>query len=280
MSARRFAGVGLLRRPGVRWQTGGGAPSGPAYDADAQAYFDRVEGPSGDNESLEPEVKTAINDFVVGCKDDGIWDAIKASCILAGARTLDGALQPLVGTAPTNYNFVSGDYDRKTGLTGTGSEYLDTNRACNADPQNDQHVAVYTTTPESGASSYAYISGGASSFGASITEILHVSSQVYFRSRNIGGAAIGSPIPTSPAFLGVSRSASSNFGWRLGGTTTTQNTNSVTSSTLNVFVFSRSNATLLSRAEIAFYSVGESLDLSLLENRVTTLIADIASAIP
>jgi hypothetical protein len=28
-----------------------------------------------------------IDDFVRGCKADGIWNAIKASCILAGART-------------------------------------------------------------------------------------------------------------------------------------------------------------------------------------------------
>jgi hypothetical protein len=67
--------------------------------------------------------------FVNGCKADGIWNAIKASCILAGARTLNGALVPLVGTAPTNFNFVDWCYNRKTGLVGDGStKYLDSNR--------------------------------------------------------------------------------------------------------------------------------------------------------
>jgi hypothetical protein len=69
---------------------------------------------------LEIGVQSAYNDFVVGCKADGIWDAIKASCILAGARTLSGSLTPLKGAAPTNFNFVSGDYNRKTGLVGNG----------------------------------------------------------------------------------------------------------------------------------------------------------------
>jgi hypothetical protein len=57
--------------------------------------------------------------------------AIKASCILAGARTLAGALVPLAGAAPTNVGpFVSGDYNRKTGLVGDGStKYLNSNRA-------------------------------------------------------------------------------------------------------------------------------------------------------
>ena len=48
------------------------------YDADALAYFARVEGASGDNQVLETAVKDAINAFVVGCKADGIWNAIKA----------------------------------------------------------------------------------------------------------------------------------------------------------------------------------------------------------
>jgi hypothetical protein len=94
-------------------------PKAPAFDADAQAYITAVE--TADRQALEAGVRTAINDFVVGCKADGIWDAIKASCIMAGARTLTGALVPLKGTAPTNYNFVPGDYNRKTGLVGDGS---------------------------------------------------------------------------------------------------------------------------------------------------------------
>ena len=102
---------------------------GGGYDADAQAYITAVE--TADGQALETAVKDAINAFVVGCKADGIWNAIKASCILAGARTLNGVLVPLAGAAPTNNGFVGAgtDYNRKTGLLGNGSsKWLNSNR--------------------------------------------------------------------------------------------------------------------------------------------------------
>jgi hypothetical protein len=44
-------------------------------------------------------------------------------------------------------------------------------------------------------------------------------------------------------------------------------------------VFGR-NSTSLTNARLAFYSIGESLDLALLDARVTTLVAAFAAAIP
>jgi hypothetical protein len=118
--------------------------SGYSFDSDASTYIDAVE--TADGQALETGVRVAINDFVLGCKQDGIWNAIKASCILAGARTLSGALVPLVSTmpSPTNYNFVAGDYNRKTGLIADGStKYLDSNRNNSTDSQNSKHIAAY-----------------------------------------------------------------------------------------------------------------------------------------
>ncbi len=66
------------------------------YDEDAGNYIQAVE--ASDGQALAGSTTKAINNFVIGCKQDGIWNAIKASCILAGARTLAGALVPLVGT--------------------------------------------------------------------------------------------------------------------------------------------------------------------------------------
>ena len=117
------------------------------YDEDAGNYIQAVE--TADAQALEPATRKAINNFVIGCKADGTWDAIKASCILAGARTLAGALVPLVGTAPTNNGFIGigTDYVRKTGLLGDGTtKYLDSNRNNNADPQNSQHLAIWAST--------------------------------------------------------------------------------------------------------------------------------------
>jgi len=121
-------------------------------DPDAAAYITAVEAAdtaAGQTGGLEEKTKIAIDNFVLGCKADGIWSAIKASCILAGARTLSGALVPLAGTAPTNVGglFLSGDYNRKTGLVGDGStKYLDSNRANNADPQNNAHFSIYQSS--------------------------------------------------------------------------------------------------------------------------------------
>ena len=126
------------------------------YDEDAGNYIQAVE--TADAQALEPATRKAINNFVIGCKQDGIWTAIKASCILAGARTLAGALVPLVGAAPTNNGFIGigTDYVRKTGLVGNGStKYLDSNRNNNTDPRDSNHNSIFISTAGTGIEIYA-----------------------------------------------------------------------------------------------------------------------------
>ena len=243
----------------------------PTYDTDAQAYFERVE--AEDGQTLEPAVKTAINDFVVGCKADGIWDAIKAACILAGARTLSGALQPLVGAAPTNYNFIADDYNRKTGLKGNGvAKYLDSNRDNIADPQDSQHLSVFVTELRTTGSSYMGTGGsqsGASNLGTG-----------FVRSRNAAENGLGSS-GTLTGFVGISRGSSADFQARSGSTNTTFSRLSEPPLAGSVFVYARNiNGPLLySDPRLAFYSIGESLDLALLDARMSALMAAIDGAI-
>jgi hypothetical protein len=242
------------------------------FDADAQAYITNVE--TADGQPLEFGVKTAINQFVVGCKADGIWNAIKASCILSGARTLAGALVPLAGTAPTNVGpFASGDYDRKTGLVGDGSmKYLNTNRAENADPQNSAHTSVYITSVFSSAQYILFGSDNSSSCG------LYRGSNVNTYSRN---ATAGTSVASSTGFAGASRPTSASFVGRVFGTQTTTALASVTSNTTNFFVFAAAGSSSnRGSGRLAFYSIGESLDLALLDARVTALITAFGVAIP
>jgi hypothetical protein len=273
-SSGQAPGGGLNADVGVSLVAG--EAEGNSFDADAAAYIAAVE--AADAQTLEPEVKTAYNDFVVGCKSDGIWNAIKASCILAGARTLAGALTPLVGTAPTNFNFVSGDYNRKTGLVGNGStKYLNSNRNNNADPQNSNHNAVYASAIASANGAFIGadgVNGNTNFLGGG------QSNSVFTRNRSSTGTA--QDVFPSPGFLGHSRFASADYTVRRNGSSTTVSVSSSDAESSAVLVYRRGNtvATSYSAHRLAFYSIGESLDLALLDTRVSTLISAIDAAIP
>lgn len=239
--------------------------SGSGFDPDAQAYINAVE--AVDGQALEAGVRTAINAFVVGCKSDGIWNPIKASCILAGARTRLGAMVPLVGAAPTSFNFVDGDYDRKTGLIGDGStKYLLLNRNNVDDPQDNQHVSCYASVV-GGAAAISLFSGS-NLPGASHVGLIAV------RSRN--NAAIG--LAMQVGFNGISRSVSGFYAQRVNDTSVVHSQSSQPPAN-GTFALLR-NETSHGTHRISFYSIGEDLDLGLLRTRLDTLMIALAVAIP
>ena len=252
------------------------------YDSDALAYIVAVE--AADGQPLETGVKIAINNFVKGCKSDAIWNAIKASCILAGARTLSGALVPLRGNAPTNFNFVSGDYNRKTGLLGNGStKYLDSNRNDNADPQNNHHIACNATKLQTSGVFAVYLgarlsTGTQSTLGRSGA----LPNNLLASSRTGGTAFSATNLSTATGFLGLSRNNSSNFVVRGSVANETITASSMATVNRNVHVFQRNadDTSVPTDARLSFYSIGESLNLALLDSRVSTLMTSINSAIP
>ena len=238
-------------------------------DSDAATYIEAVE--TADGQTLENGVKEAIDAFVLGCKSDSIWSALKASCILAGARTLDGALVPLVGSSPTNNNFVSGDYNRETGLVGNGStKRLHTNRNQDDDPQDDMHVSVFFSTQ----GTYYHMGGSGS----------NPSQLIDYRTRNRASALQAFVTPSnyltySPNTLfGMSRSSSSEYSVRQINSSYTFSQTSGTPTSNPYYVFN-SGASAYSTSRLSFYSIGEALDLSKLDSRVSTLMTDIAAAI-
>ena len=244
-----------------------------SFDPDAAAYIAAVE--AADTQALETNTRYAINDFVIGCKQDGTWSAIKASCILAGARTLAGALIPLVGTAPTNVGglFVSGDYNRKTGLVGNGStKYLAANRTSTDDPQNDSHASVYISTAGSGfRCAISALSGTDASeigffFGC------------YIASRSADNRLSG--VDGTTGFASFSRSSSASFTALNNSTAYTHNVTAVTAQSSAWNLYRRTNGLHYSNQRLAFYSIGTSLSQTLLRDRVTDLINAFAAAIP
>jgi hypothetical protein len=260
----------------------------PAYDADAQAYITAVE--SADGQALETGVRDAINAFVVGCKADGIWTAIKASCILAGARTLAGALVPLVGAAPTRFGTAGGwNYNRETGLAGNGTDnYLNTNRANNADPQNSKHIACYAPVAPLASAVVrnpgpACAAAGNNTGGSGMPMDTQVNNNQIFR---VNGATsvIAAGAQLSAGFRGANRASSSTITGRIGGNDYSGSSTSEAPQNINLTVFARNIAPNgidnFINFPLSFYSIGESLNLALLDARVTALINAIAAAIP
>jgi hypothetical protein len=256
-------------------------------DPDAAVYIaaveaaDEIESPGVG--ALETATKVAIHSFVKGCKADGIWPAIKASCVLAGARTLTGALVPLVGTAPTNGGglFVSGDYNRKTGLVGDGStKYLNSNRADNADPQSNHHLSVFATSLQN---SSQVLAGSRVAAGSSQTSLIALQGSTTTARSRVANAIPGPSIAGLTGLIGVNRSLSASFIHRAAATNYTSVDASLAANSNNHFVFARAldaGPENYSNARLAFYSIGESLDLALLDARVTDLINAFAAAIP
>lgn len=250
-----------------------------SWDADAGVYLKAVE--SADQQQLELTVAQAINQFVLGCKSDGIWGALNACAILMGARTLSGALTALVGTNPTNSNFVSGDYARKTGLKGNNSnKSLNTNRNNNADGQNDRHCAIYVTTATDTTNAFPVYIGA---------NVLSGNDTVIFRQQaataNLFSRNASSSIDTitnqgtATGFIGASRAASASYTFRASGANTTVTRTSGTLANGNMTVFANVPGSNASNGRIAFYSIGSSLTLATLDTRVSDLYTAIGNAI-
>lgn len=241
------------------------ASTGVSYETEAATYFAAI---ATAGSTITTANKAAVNAFIAGCKADGIWNAIKASCLLAGPDSLAGALVPLVGTAPTNNGpFVPGDYSRTTGLIGNGtSKFLDTGIAHNTiGSQNSFHYSVWQTAEATRNTNRAAI-------GAAIgSSALLVNSTTRFYRVNSGTSSLADT-GNKPGFWGASRAASTGINSRVSNTDTPITVTSNTPSSLNEQVFAASGL-WFSDARLSFYSIGESLNLALLNARLTTYMA-------
>jgi hypothetical protein len=252
-------------------------PTSSTLDADAAVYLNAVA--QADGEQLEPAVRKAINDLVVGLKRDGIWSAIKASCLLAGPRTLAGINVPLVGPTPTFNAFTATEYNRKTGLKGDGSTmYIDSKRNNNADPQDSHHLAVYAS--EVSVANRHYIGVGGT---GGLTQIVSAASVGgALRSRSRSGTSSTGTGADAVGFLGKSRASSASHDIRASQTTSAHSVSSTTPVNSDIFVFGNNTSgvlTLASNPRLAFYSIGEAIDLALLDTRVSAYYTAIQAAI-
>jgi len=250
-------------------------------DPDAAAYITAVnaaDAAAGQTGGLETAVQVAIHSFVKGCKNDGIWPAIKASCILAGARTRLGALTPLVGPIPTSFNFVDGDYNRETGLIGNGSNrYLSSAYTVPSSLQNNVHASVYVgTVPTGGANRIALGNGDGTGLGFYARS---AGTGYFFACNTASATVVSATVSTTTGLIAVSRDSGVSYSPRINGVTSTVTQASAAPINNAVNIYAGNPAGFYSDARLAFYSIGESLNLALLDARVTALITAIGAAI-
>jgi hypothetical protein len=179
-------------------------------------------------------------------------------------------------------NFVSGDYNRETGLIGDGStKYLNSNKAGDSEALNSYHMAAWQTVAGTITATSTSLLGDTSgvSVEATILAFTAAGGNAFIgRNRNSTVSTHVSATRTTIGFFGNSRSVSSEYILRGDGTNSTFAVASDSRAPRNVTVFAR-DGSFFTNARLSFYSIGSAIDLALLDTRVGTLMTDIDAAI-
>jgi len=225
------------------------------FDADAQAFFDRVTAAGG---SLSATEKAAVNQLVLDLKANSLWTPMKAIYPMVGASAAACA-QNLKSSSFTG-TFTSGFTFASTGVTGNGtSAYMNTGLASNGNLSlNSTHLSYYSRTNNTyNAAEIGYEFGGSNQTQI-IINFNNVNFDCVYNAPGAGTARSG----TTSAFFVVSRT--SNTSVKSYRNTSIIATNSIASVSLNnspFYVFARNSAGLIpTNRECAFSSIGDGLD--------------------
>jgi hypothetical protein len=181
-------------------------------------------------------------------------------------------LIPLAGTAAPTNSGLSG-YNRKTGLIGNLSNSLNSNYVIPSGNQNNAHGAVWVSSAGNVNVIYFGVAGGGS-FGMYPAS----GSIVAACNSNTTSTVTATGINTATGLWGVKRNASATFDYKAGVFSGLLSVASATPSANAVRIFAGTG--FPTNARLAFYSIGEALDLALLDARVTDLINAFGAAIP
>jgi hypothetical protein len=186
----------------------------------------------------------------VSLKAEAYLQKMQSAALLAGPRTIT-TIVPLLPTMPTPVRggtLASFTYNRKTGTSGGGAGYINTNLNDLAMGLNDVHLAAHT-------------SSGAAAMGVIVTSGT-VMANGFVRNRTSAAAAHAA----GAGFFATARNNSVNYTINSGGSDTTVTAASTTRENLSHFVLCRnSNGTpsFFTTAPHTFYSIGTGVDLSL-----------------
>jgi hypothetical protein len=226
------------------------------FDADAQAFFDRVTTAGG---SLSTTEKNAVNTLVIALKANSLWTKMKAIYPMVGASA--AACSRNLKADEFNGTFTSTGWTfASTGATPNGtSAYMNTNLLPSTQlTLNSSHLSFYSRTLSNGVEVEM---GGEDGSNGSIIEI-RTSGTSYYRI-NSGNTYISSADSDSRAFYMSNRTASNIInGWR---NSTKVATGTVSSSGLaaqNVYIGAWNAiglAQYFTTKECAFASIGDGL---------------------
>ena len=134
---------------------------GPTYDADAQAFFDRVTTAGG---TLSLTEMNATNQLVLDLKANSLWTPMKAIYPMVGASA--AACAQNLKSASFTGSFSSGFTFASTGVTPNGtSAWMNTGLNANSNLTNsDLHLSFYSRTNNMTAG-YDLSCGGGSELG-------------------------------------------------------------------------------------------------------------------
>jgi hypothetical protein len=256
-------GIGL----GIR--VGGLITASGGFDADAQAYFDRVTTAGG---TLSTTEKNAVNQLVLDMKSYGIWTSMKAIYPMVGSSAAACA-QNLKSSAFTG-TFTSGWTYASTGVTPNGtSTYFNTNFNPNVNGLlNSAHYSYYSRTQSilNQSEMGVYVPGYA--YGVELSASRN-SNFVY----NINNAAVSVLNTTSLGLFLSSRTASNILkAHKNGSVFATSSSASINSPNYNIYLGAINefgNVFIRSTKECAFASIGDGLTDTQASNLYTAVQA-------
>lgn len=257
------------------------------WDSDAVDYLARVA--IADGQALENAVALAVNDLFIALKDPAFptptlpthWQAVLAGQFLplCGARTLAGSLLPLHLSmpTPTNTNFVPGDYSRKSGCKGDGTnKRIPLGIDNTLFPQDDRSGGMCITESQTRNVDRALLG---STNGSGETLLHSNATMVYFRLSSSGASQFY--VGEFTGFFGGSRNISASVTARVAGANATLSGVSTTPIAGELTAFSRGPAGVNhSNARVANVFAGLSVDLVRMDSILTAYLSALNAAIP
>jgi hypothetical protein len=227
------------------------------FDADAQAFFNRVTTAGG---TLTTTEQNAVNTLVIALKADGLWTKMKAIYPMVGASA--AACSRNLKSDNFNGTFTAGVTFANTGIKGNGtSSYMDTGINLSIDlNQNNTHVSVYSRSNNQ---------GGFSSFGAysgsnlnALFLYMYLIGAAYYNIFTDGGNNFFGSATTALRMRILNRINSTTVNYFTNLSKQTVTANSTTGANLNIFLLANNANGIAAQFDVkenAFYSFGDGL---------------------